>query len=81
MNRVDIRIDTLVLRGIDRTDAGAVTTAIERELQRTLAAAAIDWGAHAHSARLDAGQVRVAPSDGAGLGAAVARNITRGLLP
>ena len=35
--RIVLHIDRLVLRGIDRADAGAVSAAIQAELQRLVA--------------------------------------------
>lgn len=81
MSRIDIHIDTLVLRGIDRADAAAVAAAISQTLQAALAPAGAGLVARASAHRLDAGNVSVAPNDGAGLGAAVAHNIARRILP
>lgn len=81
MNSVHVFIDRLVLNGIDQLDAEAVTTAIESELQRLLAAPHASATAIAGQARVDAGSVRVGANGGAALGTAVAGNIARGILP
>lgn len=82
MTRIVLHIDRLVLRGIDRADAPAVTAALRDELQRRLAVsgtrAQLSRGPEAH---IDAGRIRLAAGTRpASLGRASGRRIARGML-
>ena len=79
--RIVLHIDRLVLRGIDRADAGAVSAAIQAELRRLVAVPGnIDaFTASSDRERLNAGSVRIGAGDGSrSLGRSVARQIVRG---
>ena len=80
MKRVVIHIDRLVLNGVARTDAAAVTAALQHELRLRLCgpenAAAL--AALGNQARIDVGRLRLAPGRGASeLGRVVAGGIAR----
>ena len=76
--RVELRIDELVLEGVERADAPAVAAAVERELGRLLANRR-DWGAGESRDRVDAGTIEM-PSRGSPevLGARIARAVHGG---
>ncbi|MFC3284030.1 hypothetical protein [Litchfieldella rifensis] len=80
MTRLVIHIDKLVLRGIDRSDAAAVSAGVQAELQRLLAepgaASALIAGGDRY--RLKAGPVPSAPAGGRALGQAIAGGIVGG---
>ncbi|MBT0959888.1 hypothetical protein [Denitromonas iodatirespirans] len=81
MTRVVVHIDTLVLTGIDRHDAAAVSAGVQAELQRRLAlpGAAVSLAEGGDRHRIRAGAVPVAPGSGArGIGHAVAAGIVPG---
>lgn len=77
MKRIVLHVGRLVLRGVDRSDAEAVSDALQAELQRLLGPGgagilAVQGSSHA----LQAGPVRLAPGAGAaGLGRAAAASI------
>jgi hypothetical protein len=80
MKRVVIHIDRLVLNGVARTDAAAVTAALQRELRLQLGgpenAAAL--AALGNPERIDVGRLRLAPGRSAAeLGRAVAGGVAR----
>lgn len=80
MPRIVLHIDRLVLRGVDRGDAVAVSDALQAQLRVQLAAHGIAaLAAFAAAPRLQAGQVRV-PHGGGGsaLGQAVGECIAAG---
>lgn len=76
--RIDLRIDTLVLDGLDGVDAAAVGTAVRRELARLLSEGGVPpaWQQGGTAARLDGGAVTVAPGTPSGeVGARIARTL------
>ena len=82
MTRVVVHIDKLVLRGIERADAAAVSAGIEAQLQQMLVAPGmatklVDAGDH-H--RIKAGVVDVSKAGGAQqLGRKAGKRIVRGV--
>jgi len=81
MTRIVLHIDRLVLRGIDRSDAAAVTARIQAELQRLLSASdtAQDIAGAGNRPRV-AGKVRLAAGSATrALGTAVAGRIVQGI--
>ncbi|MGH8720354.1 MAG: hypothetical protein ACREU4_00115 [Burkholderiales bacterium] len=83
MKRVVLHIDRLVLRGIERGDAAALSAGVQAELQHLLAApeAAQSLAVLGHTALLRAGTVRIAPTQGAAAGQAIASGILRSMKP
>ena len=84
MPRIVLHIDRLVLRGVDRADAAAVSDALQAALRVQLAAQGIAaLAAHAAVPRLRAGRVPVPQGGGgAALGQAVGTRIAAGgMLP
>ena len=84
MSRVVIHIDTLVLRGIDRADARAVSAGVQAELQRLLATpgAAVALAAGGDRHRLITEPARLAlGSSGAATGKRIAASIANGVKP
>ena len=87
MTRVVLHIDRLVLRGVERGDAGALAAALRSALQERLGGpAAAALAAHPSTALLRAQPVRLAPGGGAGnhgqvIGQSVAQSIARQLTP
>jgi hypothetical protein len=82
--RVLVHIDRLVLRGISRADAAAVSAGLQVQLQHLLAApdAAGPLAAGGNRHRVRAGQVRISQRRGAtAMGRAVAGSIVRGVIP
>ena len=77
--RVELRIDHLVLEGVERADAPAVAAAVERELGRLLTAEQ-GWGSGVSRDRIDAGAIDL-PDRGPPelLGARIARAVHRGM--
>jgi hypothetical protein len=77
---VELRIDQLVLEGVDRADAPAVAAAVERELGRLLTAEAV-WGSSVSRDRIDAGAIDL-PGRGSPelLGARIALAVHRGMM-
>jgi hypothetical protein len=78
--RVELRIDQLVLEGVERADAPAVAAAVERELGRLLTAER-GWGSDQRRDRIDAGAIDL-PGRGSPelLGARIARAVHRGIM-
>lgn len=82
MKHVVLHIDRLVLRGIGRTDAAAVSTGIQAELQRLLAEpdAATSLAEGGHRYRIKAGTVNIAQdADGRAVGHAIAGGVFKGV--
>ena len=81
MTRIVLHIDRLVLRGIDRSDAAAVTACIQAEVQRLLSTSDTAQAiARAGSRHRVSGKVRVAAASGTrALGTAVAGRIVQGI--
>lgn len=78
MPRIFLSIDKLVLRGVDRADAAAVTGALQEELQRLLASGDATLATQASTRALQAGHVRLRQGDdAAALGRVVATRIAR----
>lgn len=78
MKRIVLHVDLLVLRGIDRADLAAVSSALETALKARLAddRAVAALAAHDGHAAVYAGQAKVSPSGSPGaLGSAVAARI------
>jgi len=81
--RVLVHIDRLVLRGISRADAAAVSAGLRSQLQHLLAApdAARALAAGGNHRRVRAGPVRISQRRGATtMGHAVAGSIVRGVI-
>ena len=78
--RVELRIDQLVLEGVERADAPAIAAALERELGRLLAAEP-GWGSGVSRDRIDAGAIDL-PGRGSPelLGARIAQAVHRGMM-
>jgi hypothetical protein len=76
MPRIVLHIDRLVLRGVERADAAAVSEALQAELRTQLAGGRSPLATQGSTHALQAGKVRV-PQDGgaAALGHAVATRI------
>lgn len=84
MNRIVLHIDRLVLRGVDRANAGAVSAALQAELRTLLAqpGAAAAWVGRGDAHALQAGQASVpVQADAASLGRAVAGRIAGSSTP
>lgn len=84
MTRIVVHIDRLVLRGVDRADAAAVTAAIHTELERLLArpGAAQGLAGTAGRSRVRTAPVRLGHGHSANvLGRAAAGRIVQGLRP
>jgi len=84
MTRVVLHIDRLVLRGVDRADAAAVSAGLKGQLQHLLVGpdAARALAAAGNAYRVKAGEVRIARHRGAtAMGRAVASSIVRGVVP
>ena len=82
--RIVLHIDRLVLRGIDRADAAAVTSGLQHELQRRLAlpGATPVIGADGDRYRVNAGSVQIARGLGAhAMGRAIAGRIVKRTKP
>ena len=76
MPRIVLHIDRLVLRGVERADAAAVSEALQAELRTLLAAGGSPLATQGSIHALQAGKVRVPHDAGAaGLGRAVATRI------
>ena len=83
MPRIVLHIDRLLLHGVDRADAAAVSEALQAALRAQLAAQGIAaLATHAAATRLHAGRVPVPQGGGAAaLGQAVGTRIAAGGLP
>lgn len=81
MMRIVLHIDRLVLHGIERSDAAAVTARIRAEVQRMLSASDTAQSIAGTGSRSRvAGEVRVAAGGGArALATAVAGRIVQGI--
>jgi hypothetical protein len=81
MSRVIVHIDKLVLRGVDRADAGALSADIGTQLQQSLAqgdvAGAVKSTGDRQRIKIHQSQP-VSVRDGAAIGGAIARGITGG---
>lgn len=83
MKRIVVHIDRLVLRGVDPATAGAVSGALQTELQALLAepGAAANWVERGHVSALRTKPVTVpSATDGGALGRAVAGGAATGAL-
>jgi hypothetical protein len=85
MSRVEVRIDRLILRGIDARDRAGIAEGLVAELTRLLAdpAKRAEW---AHSQRTPVMRpapiaIQPGPTGAGKLGSSVARAIARGLTP
>ena len=81
MKRVVLHVDRLVLNGIDRTDAQALSAGLQVELQRLLSlpGATTTLLATGDQARVRAAPVTMAPGDGLLAGRAIAGHIVKGV--
>lgn len=78
--KIVLHIDRLVLRGINRADAGAVSAALQAELRQQLATHGSDaLAAHAARSHLQVGRVQLAQdADSTAVGQAVGARIAAG---
>lgn len=84
MSRIVLHIDRLVLRGIDPTDAKAISTGLQTELQRLLATPEIAPTLARSGDRflIDGGSVTFAANTpGKSLGQAIGGKIAKGVRP
>ncbi len=84
MNRVVLHIDTLVLRGLDHTDARTLQASLQAELQKLLAHPHAAWelahaGHHARAIVAPAGNPQA--TGGHDIGQRIARSIVKGGTP
>ncbi|MCB2008134.1 MAG: hypothetical protein KDH93_24210 [Rhodoferax sp.] len=80
MRRVVLHVDRLVLHGIDRTDAQALSAGLQAELQRLLSVpgAATTMVAAGNQLRVRSAPVTLAPGGGRQAGQAIAGGIVKG---
>ncbi|MCZ4312663.1 hypothetical protein O4H66_04545 [Comamonadaceae bacterium G21597-S1] len=81
MKRIVLHVDRLVLNGIDRTDAQALSAALQAELQRLLSVpgATTTMIAAGNQLRVRSAPVTLAPGGGMQAGQAVAGSIVKGV--
>ncbi len=84
MNRVVLHIDTLVVRGMDRTDAATLQASLQAELQKLLTQpdAARGLAIAGHRARVTVAPARYPQATGSqAIGQWIARSIVNGGTP
>ncbi len=83
MKRIVLHVDRLVLSGIDRADAQALSAGLQAELHRLLSVpgATTTMLAAGDRARVRAAPVTMAPGGGLQAGHAIAGHIVKGLVP